>query len=64
MNFSGQGYFITHLTQFMGFLQNGDEIVGNPGKSEKTIDNARDSGVTILRDNAIRYIAIRIVSGG
>jgi len=37
MNFSGQGYFITHLTQFMGFLQNGDEIVGNPGKSEKLL---------------------------
>jgi len=48
----------------MDFFADDDEIVGNPGKSEKTIDNARDSGVTILRDNAIRYIAIRIVSGG
>jgi hypothetical protein len=45
----------------MDFLPNVDEIVGNPGKSGKAIDNSLDSGVTIyIRNSIIR----RIIQGG
>lgn len=38
----------TSMTQFMDFLTNADEIVGNLGKSEKTIDNPSNSGTIVL----------------
>jgi hypothetical protein len=46
----------------MDFLPNDAEIVGNPGKSEKSIDNPLDSGIMVFtRVVFVRDIILRPV---